>query len=79
MPVLYRVNFIEKTRHYVKVEEHIWEIDEFHGENKGLIVAEIELEHQKIIFEKPDWIGTEVTNDIRYYNNNLAHTPYTKW
>ncbi len=77
--LLCRRPIIEKTRHYVKVEEHIWEIDEFHGENKGLIVAEIELEHQKIIFEKPDWIGTEVTNDIRYYNNNLAHTPYTKW
>jgi adenylate cyclase len=70
---------IEKTRHLVTHENHLWEIDEFDGENAGLIVAEIELEAVGESFSKPDWIGAEVTQDVRYYNNNLAREPYCKW
>ncbi|MGB4498587.1 MAG: CYTH domain-containing protein [Methylococcaceae bacterium] len=70
---------IEKTRHFVTHENHLWEIDEFDGENAGLIVAEIELNSVDEIFEKPEWIGEEVTQDIRYYNNNLAREPYSQW
>jgi adenylate cyclase len=70
---------IEKTRHFVKHENHLWEIDEFDGENAGLIVAEIELNALNEAFEKPDWIGAEVTQDVRYYNNNLAKNPYSAW
>jgi adenylate cyclase len=70
---------IEKTRHFVKHENHLWEIDEFDGENAGLIVAEIELETLGEAFAKPDWVGVEVTQDARYYNNNLAKYPYSAW
>ncbi|MFI3123545.1 MAG: CYTH domain-containing protein [Methylococcales bacterium] len=70
---------IEKTRHFVKHENHLWEIDEFDGENVGLIVAEIELKAENETFAKPDWIGSEVTQDMRYYNNNLAKNPYSAW
>ena len=70
---------IEKTRHYIEHEEHTWEVDEFHGKNNGLIVAEIELESEDEKFEKPDWVGEEVTQDDRYYNMNLAIHPYTSW
>ncbi|MBT3812564.1 MAG: CYTH domain-containing protein [Gammaproteobacteria bacterium] len=70
---------VEKTRHIVVNKQHIWEIDEFAGENSGLIVAEIELSHVKEAFEKLDWVGEEVTEDVRYYNNQLAKQPYTSW
>ena len=70
---------IEKTRHYVLHKGNIWEIDEFHGDNQGLIVAEIELASQNSNFEHPEWIGIEVTEDLRYYNNNLANNPYNLW
>ncbi len=70
---------IEKTRYHVTHENHEWEIDEFDGENEGLIVAEIELEAVGEMFAKPDWIGAEVTQDVRYYNNNLAREPYCQW
>ncbi len=70
---------IEKTRHFVTHGNHQWEIDEFDGENAGLIVAEIELEAADETFEKPDWIGEDVTQDMRYYNNNLAKYPYNQW
>ena len=70
---------IEKTRHYVLHNGNLWEIDEFHGDNKGLVVAEIELVSQNIKFELPEWIGIEVTDDLRYYNNNLANNPYNQW
>jgi adenylate cyclase len=56
-----------------------WEIDEFFGENAGLIVAEVELESEGQIFEKPEWVGEEVTADPRYFNSNLIKHPYTKW
>jgi adenylate cyclase len=70
---------IEKTRHFVPYQDHLWEIDEFTHENKGLIVAEIELSTVGEDFTRPSWIGLEVTDDIRYYNNNLAKQPYLTW
>lgn len=70
---------IEKTRHLVDVGGHIWEIDVFEGENAGLVVAEIELEHPDEAFEKPAWLGEEVTHDIRYYNTSLARNPFKFW
>jgi len=71
--------FIEKTRHLVKIENHVWEIDEFKGDNQGLIVAEIELNHINELFEKPNWLGQEVTEDLRYYNNQLCKKPFSSW
>ena len=70
---------IEKTRHFVIYEGYTWEIDEFYGDNAGLIVAEIELSEIGQTFEKPEWLGQEVTYDLRYYNNNLAIYPYSEW
>ncbi|MCB9195095.1 MAG: CYTH domain-containing protein [Flavobacteriales bacterium] len=63
---------IEKTRHFVHEEHHVWEVDEFHGKHQGLIVAEIELDHEEELFALPDWISEEVTHDERYLNTNLA-------
>lgn len=70
---------IEKTRHFVPHDENLWEIDEFEGVNKGLVVAEIELPEVGKSFAKPRWLGAEVTHELRYYNNNLAIKPYNKW
>lgn len=70
---------IDKTRHYVERDGLVWEIDEFHGENQGLIVAEVELESEDQSFEKPAWVKVEVTGEARYYNVMLAKTPYSQW
>jgi adenylate cyclase len=70
---------IEKIRHFVTDDHNIWEIDEFEGDNKGLIVAEIELSKTGQYFTKPTWLGAEVTDDLRFYNNNLAINPYKNW
>ncbi len=70
---------IDKTRFLVKVGNHTFEVDEFHGENKGLVLAEIELASESETFQKPDWLGEEVTGDIKYYNSMLMKIPYTKW
>lgn len=70
---------IEKTRHFIVDHDHLWEIDEFEGDNKGLIVAEIELKESGAEFIRPSWLGQEVTQDLRYYNNNLARCPFSKW
>ncbi|MCK5686424.1 CYTH domain-containing protein [bacterium] len=70
---------IDKSRYKVGYEGFTWEIDEFFGENQGLIVAEIELESEDQKFDKPEWIGEEVTGDPRYFNSNLIKHPYTKW
>ena len=70
---------IIKTRFLVKRGQHTWEIDEFHGDNKGLMVAEIELSHEQEFFEKPDWLGEEVSEDIRYINVSLVKNPYKNW
>ena len=70
---------IDKTRYLVKVGNHTFEVDEFYGENKGLIVAEIELSSETETFDKPTWLGAEVTGDTKYYNSMLMKNPYTKW
>jgi adenylate cyclase len=70
---------IDKTRYEVKIGNHIFEVDEFYGENEGLIIAEIELESETEPFEKPIWLGKEVTNDKRYYNSFLSKNPFASW
>ena len=70
---------IDKTRHEVRHADRLWEVDEFQGENDGLIVAEIELPSADTVFDKPDWVGREVTDDLRYYNLALADRPYWRW
>ncbi|MGB1890865.1 MAG: CYTH domain-containing protein [Candidatus Latescibacterota bacterium] len=70
---------IEKTRYVVEWKGHTWEVDVFHGGNEGLIVAEIELATADQAFEKPPWLGREVSQDARYFNSNLAHCPYGNW
>ncbi len=70
---------IEKYRRKIVHEGVLWEVDEFLGENSGLVVAEIELESEDQVFSRPEWIGEEVTHDARYYNSNLSIHPYTKW
>lgn len=70
---------IEKKRYKVEFQGLTWEIDEFFGDNNGLIVAEVELEDEKQAFEKPTWIGEEVTSDPRYFNSNLTKHPFTRW
>ena len=74
-----KIGSISKTRHYVDYNGHTWEVDEFHGENNGLVVAEIELESEDEQFEIPNWVIKEVTADARYYNMNLATHPFCKW
>ncbi len=70
---------IEKNRYKIKDRNLTWEVDEFFGENKGLIVAEVELQSEGQSVGKPEWIGEEVTGDPRYFNANLIKHPYTKW
>jgi adenylate cyclase len=70
---------IDKTRHHVREGDHLWEIDEFHGENAGLVIAEIELAHADEAFNKPAWLGEEVSADVRYYNSSLSERPYSQW
>lgn len=70
---------IEKYRYRIEYRGFIWEIDEFFGENTGLVVAEIELQSEDQAFDKPDWIGDEVTHDPRYFNANLIRHPYRNW
>ena len=70
---------VEKTRYVVRYGDHNWEVDVFDGANAGLVVAEIELERVDQSFELPDWIGTEVTDDWRYYNSSLAVRPFRSW
>ena len=70
---------IDKTRWLVKSGPHTFEVDEFHGENAGLVVAEVELHHEEEQFEKPHFIGKEVTGDRRYYNSQLRANPYCNW
>ena len=70
---------IEKNRYKIAFDGFTWEVDEFFGENQGLIVAEVELESEDQPFEKPDWIGEEVTGDPKYFNSNLIQNPYLKW
>ena len=70
---------IEKVRYTLAIGPHTWEIDVFEGDNAGLVVAEIELSREDEAFEKPDWVGNEVTDDPRYFNSNLVANPYRTW
>ncbi len=70
---------IDKIRYEVKQGEHVFEIDEFFGDNEGLVIAEIELQHKDEHFQSPDWLGREVTGDIKYYNSQLSLTPFKTW
>ncbi len=70
---------IEKTRYRVRSGAHVWDLDVFGGDNAGLVVAEIELAREDETFEIPGWVGAEVSGDPRYYNVNLARTPFARW
>ncbi|HSD17347.1 MAG TPA: CYTH domain-containing protein [Thermomonas sp.] len=70
---------IDKHRHYVRHAGHLWEIDEFHGDNAGLVVAEVELGDVDEVFARPGWLGAEATHAQRYYNLALASRPYSQW
>jgi CYTH domain-containing protein len=70
---------IDKIRHEIPVGNHVFEVDEFFGENEGLVIAEIELSSENEPFEKPAWLGKEVTGDYRYYNAYLSKNPFKAW
>ena len=70
---------IEKIRYEVQVGKHLFEVDEFFGENEGLLLAEVELQSESEFFEKPNWLGNEVTQDQRYYNSYISKHPFTSW
>ncbi|MBD8524820.1 CYTH domain-containing protein [Pseudomarimonas arenosa] len=70
---------IDKTRHYIEFQGNTWELDEFHGANQGLCVAEIELVAADQAFARPAWLGAEVTEQRRYYNNELSRRPFQQW
>lgn len=76
---LCKSNIIEKTRSLVEYKGSTFEVDEFHSNNNGLIIAEIELKNKDQCFEKPAWLGEEVTGEKKYYNSQLIQTPYSKW
>lgn len=76
---LCKKGIIDKMRYEVKSGNHIFEIDEFFGDNEGLVLAEIELNTEDEAFEKPNWLGKEVTGDIRYYNSQLSNQPFKTW
>lgn len=76
---LFAANLIEKVRTRFREGDHVWDVDEFHGENEGLLMAEIELEKADEVFDKPAWLSTEVTGDERYYNSYLSINPFGKW
>lgn len=70
---------IEKTRHLCQYEGHVWEVDVFEGDNKGLVIAEIELTRENEEFSMPDWAGEEVSTDPRYFNSALIKHPFSEW
>ncbi len=72
-------NTIEKTRYLVPAGGHTFEVDEFYGNNAGLVLAEIELKSETDLFAKPDWLGKEVTGDVKYYNASLLKKPFNQW
>ncbi len=71
--------FIQKKRYYVPCGKFMYEVDEFRGSNAGLVIAELELAKEDDVFDKPGWLGKEVTGDIRYYNSYLSQHPYSSW
>ncbi|WP_417885423.1 CYTH domain-containing protein [Zunongwangia sp.] len=70
---------IDKTRYLVRFDDHVFEVDEFYGDNEGLVVAEIELLQEDERFEKPEWLGVEVTGHPEYYNSQLSKNPFKNW
>ena len=72
-------NDLTKTRYKITYAGKLWEVDEFSGENKGLVIAEIELDREDEEFELPDWVRLEVTGDKKYYNSRLTENPYSNW
>lgn len=70
---------IDKTRHLLRYGEHSWEVDEFHGRNAGLVIAEIELAREDEDFQRPPWLGAEVSGDPRYFNASLVTRPFLDW
>ena len=70
---------VDKTRYLIKHGSHVFEVDEFYGENQGLLIAEVELEDENEAYEKPDWLGEEVTGNVRYYNSFLSIHPFSGW
>lgn len=70
---------IEKNRYNIPIGNHIFEVDEFFGDNEGLIVAEVELQHENEAFQKPSWLAEEVTGHTKYYNSQLSKKPYKTW
>lgn len=70
---------IDKIRYEIRSGNHVFEVDEFFGPNQGLIVAEVELDHESEVFKKPDWLGEEVTGQLKYYNSQLSKHPYIDW
>jgi len=70
---------VEKRRYKVGYKGFLWEVDEFYGDNEGLVIAEIELDKEGTDFPKPEWLGKEVTQDMRYYNSNLIKNPFKNW
>ncbi|MGE5329710.1 MAG: CYTH domain-containing protein [Deltaproteobacteria bacterium] len=79
LEMLCKKPLIEKIRYKIDYKGFLWEVDEFYGENEGLIIAEIELDEEGTDFPKPEWLGKEVTDDMRYYNSNLIKSPYKDW
>lgn len=77
--VLCEPGVIDKTRYFIENGAHTFEVDEFHGDNKGLIIAEIELNSEDESFNKPDWLGKEVSGESKYYNAALSKVPFIKW
>ena len=71
--------FIDKTRYKVRCGDHVWDLDVFEGENRGLVVAEVELAHENEPFEMPPWAGEEVSGEAKYYNVNLVAHPFSRW
>ncbi|MER3319608.1 MAG: CYTH domain-containing protein [Allomuricauda sp.] len=76
---LCEAGILEKIRFELPFGNHLYEVDEFLGENKGLVLAEIELNHEDERFEKPDWLGEEVTGQVQYYNSQLSRKPFKQW
>ena len=70
---------IDKTRHEIFIGGHVFEVDEFHGSNEGLVLAEVELQSENESFERPSWLGDEKTGDNRYYNSYLSNNPFASW
>jgi len=72
-------SLIEKTRYRIERDGRVWEVDEFHGANEGLIIAEVELEDEDQAVALPDWVGREISDDPRYLNVSLARQPISQW